>query len=328
MTHHDPLRRRIVLGACSAPLLASAGSAWAQTPNDRPMRFILPMAAGSVGDTLARGMSSQLSTALKRPVVVENLPGAGGMTGTAQLVRAPADGSALALVSSSHVINPFVFSSMPYDPIKDVTPITVIGKSMMVLVVNPAVPAQNLAEFIQLLKASPGKANFGSSGNGGVTHLPAEMFNREAGVSARHIPYKGLGPQVTDLIAGVVEFGFVPVGVAVPQIKAGKLRALAVTGAARSQKLPQVPTMKEAGLGNYLYEPWLAIIGPGGLPAVQAQALYGEIRNALEHKEMRALMEAQDMTPGSMTPDETAAYFRSELAAYGALAKVAGLRAE
>lgn len=241
MTNNAFLRRRTVLGAIAVcPILARSSAVWGQTLSDRPLRFILPMAAGSVGDALARGMTSHLTQALKRPVVVENLPGAGGMTGTAQLVRAPADGSALALVSTSHVINPFVFKAMPYDPIKDVTPITVIGKSMMVLVVNPAVPAQNLAEFVRLLKASPGKLNYGSSGNGGVTHLPAEMFHREAGVSARHIPYKGLSAQVTDIIAGVVEYGFVPVGVAVPQLKAGKLRALAVTGAVRSPMLSQV----------------------------------------------------------------------------------------
>lgn len=193
MANNTLLRRRTVLSAVAVgPILACSSAVWGQTLSDRPLRFILPMAAGSVGDTLARGMTSHLTQALKRPVVVENLPGAGGMTGTAQLVRAPADGSTLALVSTSHVINPFVFKAMPYDPIKDVTPITLIGKSMMVLVANPAVPAQNLAEFIRLLKANPGKLNYGSSGNGGVTHLPAEMFHREAGVSARHIPCKGL----------------------------------------------------------------------------------------------------------------------------------------
>ena len=329
MTNNAFLRRRTVLGAMAVcPILARSSAVWGQTLSDRPLRFILPMAAGSVGDALARGMTSHLTQALKRPVVVENLPGAGGMTGTAQLVRAPADGSALALVSTSHVINPFVFKAMPYDPIKDVTPITVIGKSMMVLVVNPAVPAQNLAEFVRLLKASPGKLNYGSSGNGGVTHLPAEMFHREAGVSARHIPYKGLSAQVTDIIAGVVEYGFVPVGVAVPQLKAGKLRALAVTGAVRSPMLSQVPTIKEGGLASYVYEPWLAIIGPAGLTATQTQSLYGDVRTTLEQEEMRTMMDAQDMTPVTMTPKETATYFRSEMAEYGALANYAGLRAE
>ena len=316
MTNNAFLRRRTVLGAIAVcPILARSSAVWGQTLSDRPLRFILPMAAGSVGDTLARGMTSHLTQALKRPVVVENLPGAGGMTGTAQLVRAPADGSALALVSTSHVINPFVFKAMPYDPIKDVTPITVIGKSMMVLVVNPAVPAQNLAEFVRLLKASPGKLNYGSSGNVGVTHLPAEMFHREAGVSARHIPYKGLSAQVTDIIAGVVEYGFVPVGVAVPQLKAGPM-------------LSQVPTIKEGGLASYVYEPWLAIIGPAGLTATQTQSLYGDVRTTLEQEEMRTMMDAQDMTPVTMTPKETATYFRSEMAAYGALANYAGLRAE
>lgn len=329
MASNARLRRRTVLGAMAASTLAGSPLAWGQSPADgRPLRFIVPMAAGAVGDTLARGMAGHLTQTLKRPVVVENLPGAGGMTGTAQLVRAAADGATLGLVSTSHVINPFVFKTMPYDPIREVTPITVIGKSMMVLVVNPAVPAQSLAEFIRLLKASPGKFNYGSSGTGGVTHLPAEMLHREAGISARHIPYKGLSAQITDIIAGVVEFGFVPTGVAAPHLKTGKLRALAVTGAARSPLLPQVPTLREGGLSTYLYEPWLAIIAPAGLPPTRTQALYGDIRNALDQREMHTLMDAQDMTPVTMSPEETAAYFRAELATYGALAKYAGLKAE
>lgn len=321
--NHTCLNRRTVV----ALLACGARATWAQAP-DKPMRMILPMAAGSVGDTVARGMANHLSRALSRPVVVENLPGAGGMTGTAQLVRAAADGSALALVSTSHVINPFVYKAMPYDATKDVTPITVIGKSMMVLAVHPSVAAETLADFIHLLKANPGKFNYGSSGNGGVTHLPAEMFNREAGVSTRHIPYKGLGQQITDMVGGQVEFGIVPVGVAAPLIKTGKLRALAVTGTVRSALLPQVPTLMEAGLRAYAYEPWLAVIGPAGMSLAQTRRLHSDITAALAQDDMRALMSAQDLTALSLSPEETAAYFQSELSKYGALVKYAGARAE
>lgn len=328
MTFPLHFRRRGLLGAAAAALLGGPRASRAQAPADRPLRFIVPMAAGSVGDTLARGIAGQLTRSQGRAVVVENLPGAGGMTGTAQLVRAPADGSALGLVSSSHVINPFVFKAMPYDPIRDVTPITMIGKSMMVLVVNPAVPAHDLAGFVRWLKSSPGRFNYGSSGNGGVTHLPAEMFQHEAGVSAIHVPYKGLGPQVTDTIAGVVEFGFVPVGVATPQVEAGRLRALAVTGVARSALLPNVPTIRESGLREYVYEPWLAVVAPAGLSAARARAIHDDVREALDQPSMRAILQAQAMTPVTMTPQETAAYFQSELAVYGALARYAGLRAD
>lgn len=328
MANTANIRRQTILGAAAGFTLACGRTSWAQTPADKPMRFILPMAPGSVGDTLARGLVRHLSLVLKRPVLVENLPGAGGMTGTAQLVRSASDGTALALVSSSHVINPFIFKNMLYDPIKDVTPITVIGKSMMVLVVNPAVAAQTVAEFIQLLKASPGKFNYGSSGNGGVTHLPVEMFNREAGVSTHHIPYRGLAAQVTDTVGGTVEFGAMPVGVAAPHVRSGRLRALAVTGATRSALLPQVPTLRESGLGGYLYEPWLAIIGPAGLSAAQVQSIYSSVQSALQQADIRSLMEAQDVSPVVMSPADTAAYFQSELLAYGALAKHAGLRPE
>lgn len=328
MANTANIRRLTVLGAAAGLILVCGRAARAQTPVDRPLRLILPMAPGSVGDTLARGLAGHLSQALKRPVLVDNLPGAGGMTGTAQLVRSASDGAALALVSSSHVINPFIFKNMPYDPIKDVTPITVIGKSMMVLVVHPAVSAQTVAEFIQLLKANPGKFNYGSSGNGGVTHLPVEMFNREAGVTTHHIPYRGLAAQVTDTLGGTVEFGAMPVGVATPLLRSGRLRALAVTGAARSALLPQVPTLRESGLSGYLYEPWLAIIGPAGLSAAQVQSIYGSLQAALQQAEVRALIEAQDVAPVVMSPADTAAYFQSELVAYGALARHAGLRPE
>ena len=316
-------RRSLLIGLCGACSLPAA----AQSP-DKPLRLILPMATGSVGDTVARGMAGPLGRGLNRPVVIDNITGAGGMTGTTQLVRAPADGSTLALVSSSHVINPAVYQAMPYDALRDVTPITVIGKSMMALVVHPAVPAQTLAEFVRLLKANPGKYNYGSSGNGGVTHLPAAMFNREAEVVTQHIPYKGLGQQVTDTIGGQVEFGVMPLGVAAPLIRSGKLRALGVTGTARSPLLPQVPTLIEAGLRFCVYEPWLAIIGPANLPPALVQGLYAEIHKALEHKELHALMEAQDLSPIGMPPAETAAYFQSESVKYAALAKFAGARVE
>ncbi len=323
MTASTTLTRLAALALTGALALPAV----AQTA-DKALRMILPMAAGSVGDSVARGLSGPLSRGLNRPVMVENLPGTGGMAGTTQLARAAGDGATLALVSSSHVINPFIFKSMPYDAIKDVTPITVIGKSMMVLVVHPAVPAQTAAEFIQLLQANPDKFNYGSSGIGGVTHLPAAMLAREAQVRANHVPYKGLAPQVTDTIGGQVQFGFVPVGVAAPQVKAGKLRALAVTGTSRSPLLPQIPTLIETGLRSYIYDPWLAIIGPAGLSASQVKSLYGEIRTALDQPDVRRLMDAQDLTPITMSPAETAEFFQSELAKYGALVKYAGATAE
>ncbi len=302
--------------------------AWSQASTDQPLRMILPMAAGSVGDTLARRLGVHLSRSLGRPVVVDNLPGGGGVTGTVQLVRAPKDGQTLAIISSSHVVNPFIYKTVPFDALKDITPITVIGSSPFVLAVHPTFPAKNLSEFIAHVKANPGKFNYGSAGNGSVTQLAMELLGKEAGLSFTHIPYKGLAAQVNDQLGGQVEFGFIPIGVAAPLLASGKLRAVALSSTVRAPQLPQIPTVAESGLPTYSFEPWLAVIGPAGLAPAKVDELYGHIRAALAQKDVLDLLASQDFKLANMTPDQTSIYMQQEMKRYEALVKYSGAKAD
>ena len=227
MTH--PVAR-LVLAVLS---MAVASAAEAQSSG--PLRVILPVGPGSGVDTIVRAAQPELSKALGgQPVVIENLPGAGGITGTAAIVKAPADGSVIGVVSNNHAVNPSVFKSLPYDSLADITPISVIGATPFVLVVNPAkVPAKTAKELQAFLKAKPGAYNYGSSGNGTIIHLAGEMFVDAVGVEVKHIPYKGVGPQVTDLIGGQIEFGVVALPAVQGHLKSGALRAIGVMGTRR-----------------------------------------------------------------------------------------------
>ncbi len=204
-------------------------SAHAQSLTDRPLRLIVPLSAGSTGDTVARALTNGFSKTMGRTVVVENLPGAGGSTGTAQMLRAARDGNTLALVTSTHVINPSIYKSLPFDAVKDITPIAVIGDSPGVLLVHPSLPIRNLRELIAYAKANPGKLNYGSSGNGTSLHLLAVMLAKEADIDIVHVPYKGNAPMLTDLMGGQVQLGFQSTTAGAPVVRAGTLRAIAVT---------------------------------------------------------------------------------------------------
>lgn len=240
------LSRRTVLGLGASALAAAALPAFAQGA-DKPVRIILPISAGSGVDTIARAAAPALGKAFGQPVVIENLPGAGGITGASVVVKAAPDGQTLGMVSNNHVINPSVYKKMPFDAINDITPISVVGATPLVLLVNPKVPAKNVRELVALLKAKPDGYNYASSGNGTIIHLAGEMFMDEAGVKARHIPYKGTGPMVTDMIAGQVEIGVVALPAVQQHIKSGALRAIGLCGPARSPAAPDIPTIAEQG---------------------------------------------------------------------------------
>ena len=241
-------RALLGLGACAAAVAACP--AFAQG-SDKPIRFILPISAGSGVDTIVRAAAPALGKAFGQPVVIENLPGAGGITGAAAIVKAAPDGLTLGLVSNNHVINPAVFKKMPFDALNDITPISVVGATPLVLVANPKLPAKNVQELIALLRAKPGGYNYASSGNGTILHLADEMFMDEAGVKARHIPYKGTGPMMTDMIGGQVEMGVIALPAVQQHIKSGALRAIGLCGATRSPAAPDIPTIAEQGLPNY-----------------------------------------------------------------------------
>jgi tripartite-type tricarboxylate transporter receptor subunit TctC len=323
----DRARRAFaVLLVAALPLLAMPLAA--QTP--RPLRAVLPVGPGSGVDTIVRAMSPGVTRALGgQPLVIENLPGAGGITGTLALVKAPADGSTIGVVSNNHVINPSVFKSMPYDALNDITPISVLGSSPFVLVVNPAkLPVKDLNELVAALKGKPGETNYASSGNGTVLHLAAELFLDEAGVRSRHIPYKGVGPMVTDLLGGQVDWGVLSVPSVQQHLKSGALRAIAVPSRKRIDALPDVPTSVEQGLPDFLIDGWFAVVGPAKLPPAEVKRIHDAFVAAIAMPDVREAMDRQGNVMNPTTPEAAAAFFRSEQARYAKLVQKAGVKVE
>jgi tripartite-type tricarboxylate transporter receptor subunit TctC len=297
----------------------------AQLPSaDKPVRMIVPLTPGSTVDAVARAMGNQLSRAMGHPVVIENFPGAGGVTGTAQLVRAAKDGMTIGMVSSNHVINPGIYKSIPFDSIRDITPISVIGTVPLILVAHPSVAAKNLKELIALAKAQPGVLNYGSAGNGSVLHLAGELLKSEAGIDLKHIPYRGTGPLTADLLGGQVQLGFVSVTAAAPHIRAGVLRAIGASTRTRSDVLPNVPTLAEQGLPNYSFDAWIALIGPAGLPRPMVTRLYTDSKAVLATREVQETLAAQGIAIIGSTPDDAANFFQSELSKHAKLVKQSG----
>ena len=319
-----PLTRRHAL-ALGAAALGAPALALAQL-GDKPLRILLPLSAGSGADGAVRAISNSLAKALGHPVVVENLPGAGGITGTTQIVRAAKDGSVIGVVSNNHVVNPSVYKHIPFDAIEDITPITVIGATPFVLVAHPSVQASNVQELIALAKARPGVLNYGSSGNGTILHLGAAMFVDQAQIDVKHIPYRGMGPLMNDLLGGQVQLGVVAVAPAAAHIKSGTLRALGVSTTTRVATLPDVRTIAEQGLPRYGLEGWIAAIAPAGTPKAEVARLYHGFKTALAMPEARDALVAQGYEIKLMPPEPSAAFFRSELARMAQVVKSANVK--
>lgn len=323
MTH--AFNRRALITLATTCLFASA-PAWAQS--SAPLRVILPVGAGSGVDTIVRAAQNALSRALGgQAVVIENLPGAGGITGTSALVKAAPDGNTVAFISNNHSVNPSMFKSIPYDSLNDITPISVVGGSPFVLVVNPnKVPAKTAKELQAYLKAKPGTYNLASSGNGTIIHLAGEMFVDAAEVQVQHIPYKGMGPMMTDIIAGQVEFGVAAVAVAQGHLASGRMKAIGVMGKQRVASLPDVPTIAEQGFPDVDVSGWFAMVGPKGLPAAQADRLHKAVVAAFNDPEVKAAMAKQDNFINPTTPDAAAKFLKSEQNRYARLVTKAGIK--
>lgn len=323
----QPARRsRRAWLACAAMALGAgvvSTSAMAQAYPTKTIRLIVPFGT-SVMDAVARALAPALSKSLGQPVVVENIAGAGGLTGTTQLVRAPKDGYTIALVNNSHVINPSIYKDMPYDTIKDITPIGNVGHTPLILLVNPSVPANNLRELIALAKAKPGTLTYGSSGNGAILHLAGVLLSSEADINIKHVPYKAAGQMLTDLIAGHIDMAIPAALTAAAQIQSGKLRAIGVTSQERSNALPDVPTLAEAGLPNYNIRGWIAMAGPAGIPRPIVDRLNAELKAALAQPEVRAAMTKLDVTLTPTTPEAAAQFFQAELEKHTQLVKRSG----
>ncbi|MCC6195565.1 MAG: tripartite tricarboxylate transporter substrate binding protein [Burkholderiales bacterium] len=294
----------------------------------QPMRTILPVGPGSGVDTIVRSVSPALTKALNgQPVVIENLPGAGGITGTQAIVKAAPDGNAIGVVSNNHVINPSVYKTMPFDPMNDITPIMVVGGSPMVLVVNPSkLPVKNAQELIAALKAKPGAYNYASSGNGTILHLAAEMFLDQTGTTSKHIPYKGVGPMLADIIGGQVDWGVTSLPSVQGHLKSGALRAIGVGNAQRVPAAPDIPTMAEQGVPGYLVEGWFAVVGPAKLPPGEVKRIHAAWAQAMASPEVVEAMAKQGNVINPTTPEAAAAFFRSEQAKYAKLVEKAGVK--
>lgn len=319
-------RRALVAGAAAA---FTFGALPALAQSDKPLRLILPVSTGSGVDAIMRAIGPAFSKALGQPVVIENLPGAGGITGTQAIVKAAPDGLTIGVVSNNHVVNPSIYKKMPFDSLADITPITVGGATPFVLVASASrVPARNIKELTALLKAKPDTFNYASSGNGTILHLAAAMFLDEAGAKALHVPYKGTGPMVTDLVGGQVDLGVVAVPAVVPHIKTGTLRAIGITGKERIAALPDVPTVAEQGLPGVDVAGWFALVGPARLPADQVRRIYSAFVTAANTPEVKQAMEKQVTILNPMTPEASAQYFRSEQERYARIVKKANVTME
>jgi tripartite-type tricarboxylate transporter receptor subunit TctC len=325
MTTRQEISRRTILAACAAAM-AGGSLPLAAHAQSGTIRFILPNATGSGVDTITRAAQPALSQALNASIVVDNQPGAGGVVGLQGLARSAPDGHTLSIVSNNVVIFPSVLKSLPFDMPNDFTPIAVIGATPMVLVVNPAkVSATNSREFIALLKSKPGALNFASGGNGTILHLATEIFLDEAGATAKHIPYKGVGPMVTDLIGGQVEFGTVALPSVQAYIKSGALRPIGMLTAQRTPAAPEIPTFAEQGLPNFVVEAWFAVIGPKGMSAANVKKAHDAVVTAFADPAVKEAMAKQGNTINISTPEQAQAAFRRELAKYAAMTKKVGL---
>jgi tripartite-type tricarboxylate transporter receptor subunit TctC len=303
------INRRAIMALSTSTWIAP--NAFAQST---PMRVILPIGPGSAVDTIARAVQVALSKALNdQPVVIENLPGAGGITGTTALVKAVPDGNTIAFLSNNHAVNPSVYKKLPYDSLNDITPISVVGGSPFVMLVNPnKIAAKNVKELQALVKSKPGHFNYGSSGNGTIIHLAGEMFVDAIDGDVRHIPYKGMGPMLTDLIGGQVEMGVAAVAAAQGYLKSGALRAIGVMSKSRIPSLPDVPTFAEQGFPQVDAVGWFAVAGPAKLPATQVKRIYDAVVAAFNDPAVKATMAKQDNFINPMSPQASAQYLKSE----------------
>jgi tripartite-type tricarboxylate transporter receptor subunit TctC len=309
--------------------LLAVGVAGAQSWPTKAIRWIVPFAPGGTTDILARTIAEKLTVALGKPVIVENNPGAGGGLGAVQTAKAAPDGyTIMGGTISTHAINASLYKALPYDPVKDFAPITLIARVPNLLVVNPNVPAKNVRELIALMKANPGKYSFASSGNGTSQHLSGELFKTMAGVDMQHIPYKGSPPALQDVVSGQVTMTFDNITTAWPLAKAGQLRALAVTTAKRSPIAPEVPTLAEAGLAGYEIGSWQGVFAPAGTPADIVKRLNVEIVKIINMPDVREKLVNLGAEPVGDTPEEFAALVKSEGAKWAAVVKQSGARVD
>ena len=293
----------------------------------KPVRIVVPFAPGGGSDFIARFMAQRLTESLGSQVIVENKPGAGGVLGIEVGVKSPPDGYTLTLIASSYTVNPSVYK-LNFDPVSDITPIIQMSQGPLLVVANTTLPVKTIKELIALAKSKPGEITFASSGQGSVIHLATELFDTMAGVKMNHIPYKGTGPALTDTIAGQTNVFFSSTATAMPHVKSGRLRAIAVTTAKRIPALPDVPTIAESGVPGYDVTLWHGLIGPKGLPRAIVDRINAEVTKSLKLKETAEQLQNDGVAPAGGTPEQFAAQIKTEIGIWRKVAADAGVKAE
>jgi tripartite-type tricarboxylate transporter receptor subunit TctC len=327
MSHPSRTRRARFLFLVIAAVIAATAAgapALAQSYPERPTRIIVPFGVGGPADIYGRIVAQGLSEALKQAFVIEDRPGAGSVTGTEFVAKSPADGYTLLVISNTHAINETLYPHLPYNLLRDFAPITEINSMPNVLVVNPSLKVSSVNELIALAKSEPGKLNYASSGSGTPYHLAAELFKRMAGVDIQHIPYKASGDARTAVLEGQVQMMFDSLPTTAPQIKAGKMRGLAITSEKRSALLPELPTMAEAGVPGYEADLWLGLVAPAGTPEAVIKMLNATASKYLQRPDVRANFAAQGVVPVASSPQAFAGFLREQVEKWGRVVKFSG----
>jgi tripartite-type tricarboxylate transporter receptor subunit TctC len=328
---HATMARVAVRAALAVLALACAPAAQAQSFPTKPVRFVVPYAPGGPLDVMARALGDKMKDGLGQPVIVDNKPGAGGNLGADFVAKSPADGYTIVMGAvATHAVNPALFSKIPYDPIKDFTPITLVASVPNVLVLNPGTPANSVKELIDYAKAHPGKLNFGSGSNGSAGHLAGEMFKQMTGTYMVHIPYAGGNPAMLALLSGQTDLMFDNLANSIAQVKSGKLKALAVTTLKRSSFAPELPTLQEADarLKGFDINTWFGVMAPAGIPPEALKKLHAELVHALAQPDVKERLAKFGAEPGGNSPQEFAAFIRSEIPKYARIVKASGAKVD
>ena len=313
-------------GIAVLALGASVHSASAQNFPVKPIRFVVPLAAGGPGDVLARAIGQKLSERVGQPVVIDNRPGANTNVGSEFVAKAPPDGYTLLVTASTLTINPSLYPTLPYDPVRDFAPITLIALTPLILVVHPSLPVKSVTELIALARSKPGQLNYGSAGNGSALHLAGEMFNSLARVKLVHVPYKGVTGAFSDLLGGQISIMFPGAPIALPQVRAGKLRALGTTGAGRTSAAPELPPISEAGLPGYEVSVWYGILAPAGTPTAVINRLHAEISKIVQLPEIKERWAVLGAEPLYNTPEQFAAFLKADLGKWAKVVRDSGAK--
>ena len=311
-----------------AVAVAGKTCAFAAAYPDKPVRMVVPFPPGGGTDVVARAIALKLTEQWGQSVVVDNRPGAASMVGTEMLARAVPDGYTLGFVSMSHTINPSIYKKLPFDPIADFSPVALAATAPNVLVVNPGVGAKSVAELVQIAKSRPGKLNFPSSGNGGVSHLSMEMFRYAAGIDIVHVPYRGAGPALTALLANETQLMMATTPVALPQMKAGRLIALATTGLKRSSLAPEIPTVAEAGYPGFEADTWYGMLAPAKVPPALVNQANAAVTKMLTQADFKERLAHEGAQPAGGTPAQFATHIKSEIEKWAKIVRMAKVKIE